>query len=152
LHIGELTENQAKDICSWKYTDEYQVYNFPNWETAVTKKWGITDENKRKSEFRSVLHDNIFVGFFRLYFRENMLFLGLGLSPEFCGKGYGAELMKIIKKYSKDFYPKDNLHLEVRDFNVRAIQTYTKAGFNVIENYTKDGGEKYVVMEYCHST
>ena len=36
--IRTLTEDDAKEICLWKYDGEYAVYNMPKWEECLAKK------------------------------------------------------------------------------------------------------------------
>ena len=146
LLIGELTEHQAKQICGWQYFGEYDVYNLPPWNEMVNTNWGLADEYKRKNEFKSVSLNGVFIGFFRLQCRENKLYLGLGLAPEYCGKGYGSELIKIVKNHARNYFPKNNLYLDVRKFNIRAIKSYLKSGFRIEGEYVKNG-VKFVVMK-----
>ncbi|KJZ86931.1 MULTISPECIES: hypothetical protein [Clostridium] len=51
-----LDENYAREICSWKYNDEYSVYNYPEWEVISKQNWAITVEEKRKNEFVAVIN------------------------------------------------------------------------------------------------
>lgn len=46
--LEHLDENYAKQICSWKYNDEYSVYNYPEWEVISKQNWDITVEKKEK--------------------------------------------------------------------------------------------------------
>lgn len=150
LSIGELSESQARQICSWKYSNEYAVYNCPPWDTMISQGWGLADENKRKKEFKSVNLNGEFIGFFRLHFREDKLYLGLGLIPDCCGEGYGRELIEMIKTYANKHFPQNDLYLVVRDFNTRAIKTYQKAGF-IIECEYVNNDDKYISMRYVVS-
>ncbi|MEA4961132.1 MAG: hypothetical protein VB114_05645, partial [Lutispora sp.] len=34
LKLAELTEPYAKEICDWKYDDEYSIYNYHEWNKA----------------------------------------------------------------------------------------------------------------------
>jgi hypothetical protein len=87
----ELTEKYAREICTWKYDDEYSVYNYPDWNEASRQKWEITDADKRKIKSEHQLN-----GYFRFLVHGQTVMVGLGLSPHFCGKGYGKQLMKLI--------------------------------------------------------
>ena len=49
LKLEILTEDHAKQICCWKYEGIYSIYNFPDWDTLNKQRWGITQEEKRKS-------------------------------------------------------------------------------------------------------
>ena len=148
LTISELSENQARQIGSWKYPNEYAVYNCPSWDTMVSQGFGLADENKRKNEFKSVSLNGEFIGFFRLHFRDNKLYLSLGLMPEHCGKGHGSELLELIKKYAAEHFPLNDLYLVVRDFNTRAIKAYQKSGF-IIEGEHVSNDTKYISMRYA---
>jgi RimJ/RimL family protein N-acetyltransferase len=59
-------------------------------------------------------------------------FVGIGIGePEFWGKGYGTDAMKLILRYA---FLELNLHrvsLDVFDYNPRAIRSYEKAGFKL---------------------
>ena len=59
-------------------------------------------------------------------------FVGIGIGePEFWGKGYGTDAMKLILRYA---FMELNLHrvsLDVFEYNPRAIHSYEKAGFKL---------------------
>ncbi|MDD3224970.1 MAG: hypothetical protein PHX70_09790 [Clostridium sp.] len=44
LKLGILTEDISKEICSWRYNDEYSIYNYPSWNKIAAGKWAITIE------------------------------------------------------------------------------------------------------------
>lgn len=33
--ITKLSEDYAKEICSWRYEGKYSIYNFSGWDTVV---------------------------------------------------------------------------------------------------------------------
>ena len=49
--VRTLTEDDAKEICLWKYDGEYAVYNMPKWEECLAKNFGIADEEGRQKNF-----------------------------------------------------------------------------------------------------
>ena len=49
LRLEILTKDHARQICCWKYEGIYSIYNFPDWSTLIKQRWGITQEEKRKS-------------------------------------------------------------------------------------------------------
>lgn len=59
-------------------------------------------------------------------------FVGIGIGePEFWGKGYGTDAMRLILRYG---FLELNLHrvsLNVFGYNARAIQSYLKTGFQI---------------------
>jgi ribosomal protein S18 acetylase RimI-like enzyme len=51
-------------------------------------------------------------------------------------------------------FPDKTPELEVREFNLRAIKCYTKAGFQIIDRYTKDtmtGTDTFLLMRYSNT-
>lgn len=155
VHQTELTEKYAKEISTWNYDDEYSVYNYPDWDKISEQKWAITVAEKRKNEFKAVTiemdNETQLCGYFRLSVNGQVAMVGLGLSPRFCGKGYGKQLMElVIKEYKRRFQDKI-LELEVRNFNKRAIRCYLSSGFSKVHNYTKEtpiGTDVFLLMRY----
>ena len=113
LRLKDLTENSAKAICSWEYNDEYSIYNYPEWNKIVNETWAITIEEKRKNEFNAIVDD----------------------FNNLCGQGLGGAIMEIVNQQCKKKYADKNIILEVRSFNNRAIKSYIKSGFNVVDIY-----------------
>lgn len=150
--LNNLSEEDAKEICSWKYGGEYTVYNYPDWSVAAAQKWGITDENKRRNEFKTVIDENgELAGYFRMIDSGTYVLAGVGLEPSVCGHGHGNELMKLLKEECLKRYKGRKIVLEVRSFNKRALKCYEKAGFKAVDSYEKNtltGPSKFIRMEY----
>lgn len=60
--------------------------------------------------------------------RNAELILDIG-EPDYWGKGYGQEALKILLQYAFNELNLHRLSLRVFDFNERAIRLYTKMGF-----------------------
>lgn len=152
LKTADLTKSSAEQICRWKYEGIYSIYNYPSWEVVVKQKWGISIKVKREKEFVSVVDNfDILCGYIRFIEDKDYITIGLGLRPDFCGRGHGDEFMKIVIAESLRRYGKKKIILEVRKFNKRAIRCYEKAGFKIIDSYTKDtliGKGNFIKMEY----
>lgn len=58
-------------------------------------------------------------------------FIGIGVRPDLCNRGYGCLILEDTCGISKRLYPKKPLYLEVRIWNQRAINCYLKAGFRM---------------------
>lgn len=132
-----FSEENAKELCKWKYDGQYAVYNFPKWADVYKQNWAIANDKKRKNEFLSVYEEEEFIGFIRFVNNDGYYIVGLGLKPSYCGKGYGAKLMKMIKDEAIKKKIK-RLVLEVRSFNQRAIKCYEKSGFTIFKEVNKD--------------
>jgi RimJ/RimL family protein N-acetyltransferase len=56
--------------------------------------------------------------------------VGIGVGdPDFRGKGYGTDAMKIILRYAFEELNLHRVNLSVFEFNKRAIRSYEKCGF-----------------------
>lgn len=144
ITLGAFTEAHAKEVCTWIYSGLYSVYNLSPWEVVVENHWQLADEDARREIFCTIYQDDTMIGFGRIQRSENRIDLGIGLKPEYCGKGLGLPVMKILTAKAEALYPDEVISLEVRQFNERAIKCYEKAGFKIIKKYMKETINGYV--------
>ena len=69
------------------------------------------------------------IGFTCLYEEDREIMIGIGVAPEYCGRGYGREMLETTCGLSEKMFPGKPLYLEVRTWNARAVRCYEKAGF-----------------------
>lgn len=146
-----LSENQAKEICEWKYEGKYSIYNFSDWSIVVENGWDLSIREKREQEYIGILLNNELIAYGRIFTEVDNIFLGIGLKPSFCGKGLGSPTMLKLIEIAKMRYPGKKIMVEVRDFNQRAKKCYESIGFVVIDYYWKDtisGGDHFYLMTY----
>ncbi|CAK7086037.1 hypothetical protein CIW83_04885 [Tissierella sp. P1] len=150
--VMELSEEYAKEICSWRYEGEYSIYNFLNWDAVVENGWGLSIEKKRKLEFISIHLNNELISYGRISLKADKAYIAIGLKPSFCGKGYGKNIMKLLIKECKRRFPNNTIALEVRSFNKRAINCYNNVGFEIKDKYMKrtfnNSEDEFYYMEY----
>ena len=147
----KLTEQDKKEICSWKYDGKYAIYNLPPYEEMKKLEAGFMNPMREKN-YRAFLIDDILIGYINLAEKENGIFLGIGVHPDFCGKGYGKKILKDTCQIAEELYPDKLLYLEVRIWNKRAIKCYEQVGFtidgNTFERTTEIGkGEFYRMVK-----
>lgn len=149
--VSVLSEDMAKEICTWKYEGAYSVYNFSSWEEVVKSGWNLSIEAEREKEFIGISKENELIAFGRIYYQDGICILGVGLRPTLCGQGYGKEIMKVLIDESQLRYPGTKIALEVRIFNKRAIKCYESIGFEIKYRHIRsmDTGEaEFYYMEY----
>lgn len=149
--LKTLSENDAKEICHWKYDGEYAVYNFSDWDIVVQNGWDLADKQKREADFLAVLHDRQLIAYGRVTKSEDKAFIGLGLAPSLCGKGIGKDVMRLLIAESNRKFPDCPVVLEVRSFNKRAIKCYENIGFEIKDKYIKNtfaGDAEFYYMQY----
>ena len=131
LDVHYLTEHEKREICSWRYEGDYAVYNLPSYEVMKEKNMGFMNP-KTEENYRAYYHKDLLVGFTNIREEEKEVFIGIGVNPNMCGKGYGHIILNKSYEISKQLYPGKPLYLEVRTWNKRAISCYLKAGFEII--------------------
>jgi RimJ/RimL family protein N-acetyltransferase len=149
-----LTEEYAREVCSWKYEGQYEVYNIVSWGTALRERWNITLKDKRESEYVAVMAGNELAAFGRIAPRGGMVYIGIGLKPSWCGRGFGADIMNLLVYEARGRYPGRAVALEVRTFNKRAVKCYMKAGFVIKYKHlikTSKGLDEYYHMDYANT-
>ena len=147
----ELTLEDAKRIYDWVYTGECSVYNLPSYEVAEKLRFGLTVPELRKKEFLAFESEDVFFAFGRIKIKKDKVYLGIGIAPDLCGKGYGKMLMLQLIKEAKIRYPDKKICLAVRVFNLRAKKCYMSVGFKVVEIVkikTPSGEDSFYDMEY----
>ncbi len=130
MKIRLLTDEDKKEICSWKYEGEYAIYNLPSYEQLKNAQSGFMNPQK-EHQYRVFLIDNKVIGYINLAEKDTEVFVGIGVHPEFCNKGYGKEILREAVSISAELYPHKILCLEVRSWNKRAIKCYQSAGFTI---------------------
>lgn len=136
--VVPFTENDAREVCKWKYEGEYSVYNYPEWDECVKRQIAFTDEAIRKNEYYKVLKSGQMLGYFRLEKTDQAIELSVGIQPDKCGGGNGDMLINLALAKISELYSGEKIILTVRPFNKRAIRVYEKAGFKVVKEYYED--------------
>ena len=151
LIMKEMNEEFAKDILNWKYEKPYDFYNNE-----------LTDEGMEElldgSYHALVDDDKDLIGFFCIgktaqvsigiqygVYKDDLIDIGLGMSPTRVGKGKGYEFCSFILKLIEEKYKSTSIRLTVATFNQRAIHLYEKLGF-VIENEFNTDFAEFITM------
>lgn len=147
----KLSEVQAKEISNWKYTGEYSIYNLPSWNKMIQENYSLTNNVKRERYIGYINEDGELVGFVNLLDEGSIVFFGIGIKPNFCGKGIGKIITKMALIESQKRFPNKPVILEVRTWNKRAVNCYKSQGFEIVETkqqQTHIGFGEFYVMRY----
>ena len=126
-----MNEEYARQITEWNYEVEYSDYNLPSYEECKNKKYGITREDRKDNYIVYTINDEVVFYSNMKEMDNNKLYIGVGLKPEYCGKGLGNFFLNDSIIEMKKRYPERTLFLEVRSWNKRAIKSYEKLGFKI---------------------
>lgn len=133
LKSGNLSKEQAIQVSKWKYEDEYEIYNLPEWETMIKEQYSLCDDAKRDRFTSFVNEENELIGFTNLLDEGDSIFFGIGINPKYCNKGIGKIITKLALYECKHKYPNKPVILEVRTWNKRAVNCYKSQGFEIVE-------------------
>ena len=152
FRLVPMTEEEARQICLWKYEGEYAVFNWPDWEELARKGEEFADPDIRRQQYFSVLDSNgILAGFVQFFPMLGITRLGLGMRPDLCGKGLSGPFLEAAVCEALRQKPENGVDLEVLTWNERAIRAYRKAGFVVTDTYvrpTPAGDSEFHCMVY----
>lgn len=134
IEFRKPTENDAKDISTWKYEGIYSFYD--NDKTEAKQEWA---SNIQKDENAFVMYNekNELIGncCFEYDDENNEYSFGVQMRPCLTGKGMGTEVVTNILNFGIKKYKLNEITLLVAKFNARAKRVYEKLGFKVIEEF-----------------
>ena len=110
------------------------------------------DPDIRQRQYISVLDEREALwGFAQLFPMHEVTRIGLGMRPDWCGRGMGKRFMQTIVREARRRRPADEIDLEVMTWNERAIRAYQRAGFHITDTYerlTPTGNALFHCMVY----
>ncbi len=125
---ASINISAVKEICSWQYPEPYDVYNYLSFDEAVKSNSPLLKE-ENKDNYMCFWEKDTLIAYINIYIKDSKAFIGIGLSPDFCGKALGKTYLKQGIETAKNRYPKSEIWVEVRSWNVRAIKCYEACGF-----------------------
>ena len=138
MKIEPLSQSNAEEIANhWHYEGIYAFYDM---QADPEDYEEILSPEARGNHYYQVLKNDELYGFFCLFpVDKDKQELGLGMKPEYCGKGQGKEFLQTILRFVEEKISAKiltlsvkSLTLSVADFNQRAQRLYLKCGFSVI--------------------
>ena len=141
-----MDEADARQILSWRYEDQYAVYNSADSESSLTE---ILD---RRSPYYAVHNaQNELIGFFcfgtsaqvlgyavpALYSEDATIDIGLGMRPNLTGNGQGLAFVQAGLDFAREQFAPRRFRLFVLKFNERAMRVYERVGFARVRELTR---------------
>lgn len=145
----QMNQQEAEEIANnWKYNGIYSFYDASADEEDYLE---FLDPSKRGNNYFSCYVQKSLVAFYSVEVREgNIAELGLGMKPEYTGKGLGLSYINAILAHVTSLYSINDFALSVATFNQRAINVYRAAGFSDVGVFTQstNGSEfEFLKME-----
>lgn len=126
--ISPINTAAVKEICSWQYPEPYDVYNYMSFDKAAKSNSPLL-KSENKDNYICFWEDGTLTAYINIYKKNETVFLGIGLSPDLCGKGLGKAYLKQGIQAAEKRYPDRKIWVQVRSWNLRAIKCYESCGF-----------------------
>jgi ribosomal-protein-alanine N-acetyltransferase len=123
-----MTQEDAETLAAWRYPGPFSFYD---WDSDPDDLAELLDPELRGQDYVAVDDDDgRLVGYFQ-YKRPHgpRLEIGLGLHPDWTGRGLGQDFVEAGLDYARRRYAPDEFVLAVAAFNRRAITVYERVGF-----------------------
>lgn len=103
----------------------------------------VNEALRNKNEWFEAHADDELVGYFCLCIENDNIDIGLGLRPDYCGRGMGKQFLTDIICFIERSYAYSTLSMDVAAFNKRAIKVYNSCGFKETHSFLQhtNGGE-----------
>lgn len=147
LFLENMNEKIARDILSWEYEQPYDFYNCELTDEDLKEKLDgsyfalVNDKQEVVGFFCTGENAQVPVGKLDGVYLEDSIDMGLGMNPNFVGKGNGFEFCSFILCHIQKNNKGTPIRLTVAKFNQRAIHLYAKLGFVKVNEFSTDCAE-----------
>jgi ribosomal-protein-alanine N-acetyltransferase len=123
-----MTQKDAEAVARWRYPAPFSFYDQDSDPADLAE---LLDPKLRAGDYVAVDGDNgRLVGYFQFKRPHRpSLEIGLGLHPDWTGRGLGQSFLEAGLEYARGRYAPDEFVLAVVAFNRRAITVYERVGF-----------------------
>jgi [ribosomal protein S18]-alanine N-acetyltransferase len=126
-HFSQMTDEDACEISRWHYEPPYDFYDATSDQGDLEE---LLDAERRQGVYFSAFdEEGSLVGFFQFESKDETVDVGLGLRPDFTGRGLGVEYVLAGLEFARERFSPERFTLSVTTFNERAIRVYERAGF-----------------------
>lgn len=144
LEFRKPTENDSKEISTWKYDGIYSFYD--NDKTKTKQEWAL---NIHKDENAFMIYkENELIANCCFNFDKDKILFGIQMKPNLTGKGMGTDIVNAALNFGREKFKFNNIWIFVAKFNNRAIKIYKKLGFKITYEFVwKVNGEETGFIE-----
>lgn len=142
-----MNPQYAHEIAHWHYPGIYAFYDLDQDPEDLEE--FLNPNNWEKLKYAVVNEHYELIGFFSFYQEADTVILGLGLHPEYTGKGFGGVFVQAGIDFGNQVFQPSTFRLSVAMFNRRAIRVYEHLGFTaekVFMQQTNGGQYEFLQM------
>ena len=153
LKIVDMTPHAAREILSWRYLDDYAIYNI----IAEDIDEEITFFMNLDNHYYAIVDaDKTVVGHCVFYtegrvpggdYSLDALDIGIGMRPDWIGQGKGSNITLLVMDFGQERYQPTRFRATVAAWNERAQKVCTNNGFEEVSRFTAtSNGKEYVIF------
>lgn len=141
--ILPVDRESGQEIVSWQYPDPYALYNIQPDEAKAAIE-AFVDPQYKYFQVRNT--EDKLVAFFTLGvdarvsggdYSQDALDIGLGVRPDFTGRGLGSVFVRLALDYARKTEDPDCYRVTIAEFNLRARRVWEKAGFREVSRFSR---------------
>lgn len=147
FRFNPMKESSAHAIANWQYEGIYAFYNMN--EDIEDLEELLDPHNWADKYFIVTNEQNELVGFFSFEQADEKVVMGLGMRPDYTGRGFGQAFVAAGLAFARRKFRPTMFSLSVATFNRRAIHVYEKVGFKpdgLFMNETNGGQYEFLRM------
>lgn len=141
--ISKMDKLSANQISNWQYTGIYALYSFDGSEDSKDELmngdyYTVYDQVDNLVAYLCY-SDSAQVPTAKALglYQEVYLDIGIGLSPDLCGKGLGKDILTEGIIFAQEKFNPLSIRLTVAAFNTRAIKLYQGLGFVKVSTFAR---------------
>jgi len=141
FHITPMTPHAAEAIDQWHYQGLCAFYDLD--QDSADREAFLNPDTWGERLYAVVSEDQDLIGFFSFDHEADTITLGLGLHPDYTGRGLGNSFVQAGLDFADQAFRPARFKLSVATFNRRAIRVYEQLGFTVEHVFLQqtNGGE-----------
>jgi RimJ/RimL family protein N-acetyltransferase len=145
--FSPMSQADACAILAWRYPPPYTLYNtdLDNLEDdlitlldPVNAYYAIRDGDNQLFGFCCFGPDAQVPG--GDYSDARALDVGLGMHPDCIGNGLGQTFLQAILAFAQNCFQVNRFRATIVAYNMRSLRMFTRAGFQVVQTFTSQGG------------
>jgi ribosomal-protein-alanine N-acetyltransferase len=153
LNIVDMTPEAAREILSWRYPDDYAMYDIVVDNIEEEVEFFMNPDNHY---YAIVDANSVVVGHCVFYaearvpggdYHLEALDIGIGMRPDWTGQGKGRDITKTVMDFGRKQYKPTHFRATVAAWNERAQKVCTNNGFEEVSRFSATNtGKAFVIF------
>lgn len=152
LTFKPLTKADAKTVVSWRYADEYSIYNMDAEDIDNEADYLMNPDN----HYYGIYSDTDLIGHAVFHdegrvtggvYSAVALDIGAGMRPDWTGQGKGSDIIASIIDFGRETYQATTFRATIASWNLRAQKATTNNGFTEISRFkATNSGKEFIIF------